>query len=106
MTWSQMPMPLSSTAYQQQAEATRFNSGYQRSAIPESYSAIADAPVISNPKHPRLDRNLPKIKLDRQISPTYDTLGLPADSPLASTLTADDFLEMVLYDPFHFVFSH
>lgn len=91
---SSTPMPFSSTLYQQQPEASRFNFHYQGLAgilPPENLSVTSSASKTAKLKHPC---DLPALLVDRETS-RYDVWGFSNDSPLASTLTEDDFLEMV-----------
>ncbi|KAK4802500.1 hypothetical protein SAY86_000703 [Trapa natans] len=94
MQWPSAPMPYPSTLYQQQPEAGRFDFHYQGSAgilPPENLLAISNASKMGKSKK---SCDLPALIVDMETSSQYDIRSFSNDSPLASTLTEDEFLEM------------
>lgn len=94
MPLSSTPMPFPSVLYQQQPEASGFNFHYQGSSgnfPPENLSVTSSTSKAAKLQH---SYDLPALLVDRKTS-RYDMWGFSNDSPLASTLTEDDLLEMV-----------
>ncbi|PKI41766.1 hypothetical protein CRG98_037848 [Punica granatum] len=97
MSWSSLPVSYPSVMYQQQPEAGRSNYQNQRSAgiLPSENLLVASgSSKVTKPKDSRINRNLPALEVGREMSSRGDVWGLSTDSPLASTLTEDDFLDM------------
>lgn len=82
LSWSQTPMHYPSLLYQHQAEAN----------LPVN----SVASKVTRAKHSRINGYHSNIRVDRDLSSRFDVWGLSAESRLASVLTEDDFLEMVL----------
>ncbi|KAA8522320.1 hypothetical protein F0562_013319 [Nyssa sinensis] len=98
MTWGGTPMLYPSLLYQHQAEATRFHLACQGSTgvfIPENLPVTSGASKVSRKKHSHVNGSVTSVQVDQDNSPRFDAWGLSAErSPLASTLTEDDILEM------------
>ena len=95
MTWDQTHMLYPSLLYQHQAETSRFHLAH----LPIT-SGASQAPGM---KHSQINGSLNGVQLDRNNSSRLDAWGWSAErSPLASTLTEDDILEMVLWSSFSF----
>ncbi|XP_057511398.1 uncharacterized protein LOC130793625 [Actinidia eriantha] len=87
MTWDQTHMLYPSLLYQHQAETSRFHLAH----LPIT-SGASKAPGT---KHSQINGSLNGVQLDRNNSSRLDAWGWSAErSPLASTLTEDDILEM------------
>ena len=106
-SWSQSPMLYSSLMYQHQNEAIRYQLAHGRTngtTFSENMAVNSAASKITRMKHSCNNGYLPNLQVDRDASPRFDIWGLTAESPLASALTEDDFLEMVLW--FYYSFFH
>ncbi|XP_030524804.1 zinc finger CCCH domain-containing protein 45 isoform X1 [Rhodamnia argentea] len=93
MPWA---MPYSSLYYPQHAEAARNNLAYARSGgtlLSDDLAVPSGVSKVPKPKHLQTNGNKPAVS-HRDVSPRYDVWGLSIGSPLASTLTEDDFLDM------------
>ncbi|GFZ01238.1 YTH family protein [Actinidia rufa] len=87
MTWDQTHMLYPPLLYQHQAETSRFHLAH----LPIT-SGASKAPGT---KHSQINGSLNGVQLDRNNSSRLDAWGWSAErSPLASTLTEDDILEM------------
>ena len=95
MTWDQTHTLYPSLLYQHQAETSRFHLAH----LPIT-SGATKAPGT---KHSQINGSLNSVQLDCNNSSRLDAWGWSAErSPLASTLTEDDILEMVLWSYFSF----
>ncbi|GAV79602.1 YTH domain-containing protein [Cephalotus follicularis] len=95
MSWARMPMPHPSFLYQHQAEASRFQFAHNNSAaFTEILPPVSRTSEVGKTRNPCIDGNLTKLQVDRETPSRIDVWGLPAESPLASTLSEDEFLEM------------
>lgn len=98
-SWSQSPMLYSSLLYQHQNEAIRYQLAHGRTngtTFPENIAVNSAASKRTRMKHSCKNGYLPNLQVDRDVSTRFDMWALTAESPLASGLTEDDFLEMVL----------
>lgn len=97
MPWSRTPMLYPSLLYPHQAEVNRFHLAHQSSTgviFPENLPITSGASKVARTKHSRSNGHLSSLQVDMDMSTRFDVWGLSAESPLASTLTEDDFLEM------------
>ena len=98
MAWTPMLYP--SLLYQHKAEASRFHLAHQRSTgpfLPENLPIYSGQSEVTWMKHPRITGNFTSVQVDHDTSSGLDVWNVSAErSPLASTLTEDDILEMVL----------
>ncbi|KAE9597729.1 hypothetical protein Lal_00041450 [Lupinus albus] len=85
-SWS-MPLPYPSVPYHNLAEVNRFHSANHR------FSGSNFTGMLPS-KRSHFSRNIPKLKVERNVASQLDVWGLSAESPLATTLTEDDFLDM------------
>lgn len=96
MTWTSMLYP--SLLYQHKAEANRFHLAHQRSTgpfLPENLPISSGPSKVTRVKHPRISGNFTSVQVDHDMSSGFDVWNMSAErSPLASTLTEDDILEM------------
>ncbi|XP_027362405.1 uncharacterized protein LOC113870013 isoform X2 [Abrus precatorius] len=97
LSWS-MPLPYSSLFYQNQPEANRFHSTNQRfrgkmftEILPLSSES---SQVSSGIKRSHFSERIPKLQVIKDEASQFDFRALSSGSPLASTLTEDDFLDM------------
>ncbi|CAL5437223.1 unnamed protein product [Camellia sinensis] len=87
MTWAQTPMLYPSLLYQHETEASRFHSAH--------LAITSGASKVMRAKHSQINGSLTNVQLDQDNSSRFDVWGWSAErSPLASTLTEDDILEM------------
>lgn len=96
MPWAGASMPYPSFIYQHCAEASRFhlaNQGTSGVNLPLASSASN----VSRMKHSQLNGSFANLQVQCDMHSRNDAWGLSAESPLASTLTEDDFLEMVYW---------
>lgn len=99
MSWSQAPMLYSSLMYQHQAGASRYQLAHQRTGgtvLPEYFLVNFVDSKVTRMKHFHLTGFLFNLQVDRDVSSQFDAWGLCGESPPASVLTEDEFLEMVL----------
>lgn len=89
-------MPYPSFLYQHQAGSNKFHLDHRHAEDADNLPFHSPSTKFSRIKHPCLKGNLSSLQVDHDLSSRYDLWGLSAESPLASTLTEDDFLEMVL----------
>lgn len=85
-SWS-MPLPYSALFYQNQPEVNNYHSTNQRisgTMFTEILPTTSESSQVSG------------IKRSKDVASQSDFWGLSSESPLASTLTEDDFLDMVL----------
>ncbi|KAG6788404.1 hypothetical protein POTOM_004470 [Populus tomentosa] len=93
MPWGRTPTPYHSFLYQQHDEAIRFHlahqgptgAGFADSALSSGASKVARM---------KQSRNSTNLRIHCEMPSRTDIWGLSAESPLTSTLTDDDFLEM------------
>ncbi|KAL5541006.1 hypothetical protein UlMin_042579 [Ulmus minor] len=94
VSWSQSPGLYNSLMYQHQAEAIRYQLAKQSGAtFPESFP-VNNAASKGNRMKNSSKRYLSNVRVDRDESSRFDLWGMSSESPLASGLTEDDFLEM------------
>ncbi|XP_061348237.1 uncharacterized protein LOC133293661 [Gastrolobium bilobum] len=97
MSWS-MPLPYHpSSLYQNQAEANRFHSANHRingTNFTEILPVTSGSSKVAGSKRSHFSGHIPKLQVDKDVASQFDVWGLSAESPLASTLTEDDFLDM------------
>lgn len=95
--WS-MPMAFPSLLCPDQAEPNKSLPANQRFNVTTSSeifpSSFGSSKVAGN-KRPHFSANIPKLQVDKDVASEFDVWGFSSESPLASTLTEDDFLEMV-----------
>lgn len=99
MSWSRTPMLYPSLLYPHQADANRFHLANQSSTgaiFPKTLPTTTGASKVERTKHSRINGDLSNLQVDMDMSSRFDVWGLSAESPFASSLTEDDFLEMVL----------
>lgn len=89
-------MPYPSFIYQHQAGSNKFHLAHRSSADAENLSFHSPSTKFSRIEHSHLKGNLSSLQVGHDLPSRYDLWGLSAESPLASTLTEDDFLEMVV----------
>ncbi|KAE8055204.1 hypothetical protein FH972_012062 [Carpinus fangiana] len=97
MSWSRTPMLYPSLLYPHQADANRFHLANQSSTgviFPKNLPITTGASKVERTKHSRISGDLTNLQVDVDMSSHFDVWGLSAESPFASTLTEDDFLEM------------
>lgn len=83
-------MPYPSFLYQHQGGPSNFHLAQRCGGDAENL------PFTSlSSKFSRINHSCSNLQVDCDLSSRYDFWGLSADSPLASTITEDDFLEMV-----------
>ncbi|KAM6556919.1 hypothetical protein CsatB_003938 [Cannabis sativa] len=96
-SWSQSPMLYSSLLYQHQNEAIKYqlaHCGTTGTNFPENVAVNSAASKVTRMKHSGNNKYLPNVQVDRDVSSRFDMWALTAESPIASGLTEDDFLEM------------
>ncbi|XP_052293133.1 uncharacterized protein LOC102622363 isoform X4 [Citrus sinensis] len=93
------PMPYPSFLYQHQGGPSNFHLAQRCGGDAENLPFTSMSSKFSRIYHSRKG-NLSNLQVDCDLSSRYDFWGLSADSPLASTITEDDFLEMVLVPVF------
>ncbi|KAJ4848284.1 hypothetical protein Tsubulata_017953 [Turnera subulata] len=99
--WAGAPMPYPSFLYTQQANASRLYMAHQGSngvTFPENLPYSSGSPKVAKVKHSQMNEKVNNLQVRCDAPSRADVWGLSADSPLASTLTDDDFLEMVVLD--------
>ncbi|XP_015570947.1 uncharacterized protein LOC8272487 isoform X2 [Ricinus communis] len=84
--WVRTPIPYSSFLYQHHAGASRFRA--------VNLPLSAGASKVSRMKHSQVNGSLANLQVRNDMPSRSDAWGLSAESPHASTLTEDDFLEM------------
>ncbi|XP_044486939.1 YTH domain-containing protein 1 isoform X3 [Mangifera indica] len=94
MSLTRKPMPYPSFLYQHQAGSNKFHLDHRHAEDADNLPFHSPSTKFSRIKHPCLKGNLSSLQVDHDLSSRYDLWGLSAESPLASTLTEDDFLEM------------
>lgn len=106
-SWTQSPFPYPSLMYQQQSEAIRYQLAHGRTngdTFPENFTVNYTASKFTRTKNSCNNGYLPNIQVNSDASPHVHSWGLTAESPRASVLTDDDFLEMVLALSFSFIY--
>lgn len=93
MPWVRTSMPYPSFLYQHHAEASRFHLAHQ-GLSGANLPLASGASKVSRMKPSQLNGSLANLQVQIDSHSRIDTWGLSAESPLASTLTEDDFLEM------------
>ncbi|KAI4315340.1 hypothetical protein L6164_028161 [Bauhinia variegata] len=94
LSWS-MPLHYPSLMYQNQSEANKYHSANQRfsgTTFNETLPTTCGLSKVAGTKHSYFSGQIPKLQVDKGSQ--FDVWGLSAESPLASTLTEDDFLDM------------
>ncbi|XAR70370.1 hypothetical protein NMG60_11027206 [Bertholletia excelsa] len=87
MTWAQTPMLYPPLLYQHHAEASRFH-------LPQ-FPISSRALKSTQAKHSQMNGGFSSVQVYQDNSPRFDVWGWPTErSPLASTLTEEDILEM------------
>ncbi|XP_012476021.1 uncharacterized protein LOC105792151 isoform X1 [Gossypium raimondii] len=92
--WPGTPMPYNPFFYQHQADPNRFHLTHPYTLATEYFPTSMGASKVASMKNSRINRNLTNLQINHDMSTQFDAWGLCAESPLASTLTEDDFLEM------------
>ncbi|KAJ9147819.1 hypothetical protein P3X46_029937 [Hevea brasiliensis] len=93
MPWVRTSMPYTSCLYQHGAEASRFHLAHQGpSGV--NLPLASSASKMSRMKQSQLNGSLANLQVQCDVRSRNDAWALSAESPLASTLTEDDFLEM------------
>ncbi|KAL5815316.1 hypothetical protein ACOSQ4_025957 [Xanthoceras sorbifolium] len=80
--------------YQHQADARKVHLAQRSNGDAENLPTSSPSSKLARMKHSRIDGNLTNLHVDHDMSSRYDFWGLSAESPLGSTITEDDFLEM------------
>ncbi|KAI9082721.1 hypothetical protein K1719_035295 [Acacia pycnantha] len=94
--WS-MPMAYPSLLCPDQAEANKSVPANQRFNVTtssETFPSSSGSSKVAGNKRPHFSANMPKLQVDKDVAFQFDVWGFSSESPLASTLTEDDFLEM------------
>ncbi|KAB1217143.1 Zinc finger CCCH domain-containing protein 45 [Morella rubra] len=97
MSWSRTPMLYPSLLYPQHAEASRFHLAHQSSTgivFPKNVPVRNGPLKMERTKRPSISEDLSNLQVDMDMSSHFDVWGSSAESPFASSLTDDDFLEM------------
>ncbi|XP_016713406.2 uncharacterized protein [Gossypium hirsutum] len=92
--WPGTPMPYNPFLYQHQADPNRFHLTHPHTLATEYFPTSMGASKVASMKNSRINRNLTNLQINHDMSTQFDAWCLCAESPLASTLTEDDFLEM------------
>ncbi|KAM7259711.1 hypothetical protein ACFE04_015452 [Oxalis oulophora] len=93
MPWAGTHMSYPSFLYQHHVGLNRYELGCQISG--ENLAVDSGMPkVAKTKKHPTADGKLSKLRVERDVSSLFDSWGLPVQSPLSSSLTEDDYLDM------------
>ncbi|CAK7335407.1 unnamed protein product [Dovyalis caffra] len=93
MPWARTPVPYPSFLYQQHDEASRFHLAHQGpTGAGLTDSALGSS--VSKVARMKQSRNSTNLRIHCDVSSRTGIWGLSAESPLASTLTDDDFLDM------------
>ncbi|KAJ6341896.1 hypothetical protein OIU78_009943 [Salix suchowensis] len=91
--WGRTPLPYPSFLYQQHDEASRFHLAHQGfTGVGFTDNALSSS--ASKVARMQQSRNTTNLRIHCEMPSRTDIWGLSAGSPLASTLTDDDFLEM------------
>ncbi|XP_020218107.1 YTH domain-containing protein 1 [Cajanus cajan] len=96
LSWS-MPLPYSSAFYQNQPEVNKSHSVHQRfsgSMFTEILPTTSESSQVSGVKRSHFSEHIPKRQMSKDEASQFDLWGLSSWSPLASTLSEDDFLDM------------
>ncbi|KDP25549.1 hypothetical protein JCGZ_20705 [Jatropha curcas] len=91
MPWVRTSMPYPSFLFQHHAEASRFHLAQQGGV---NFPLASGASKASRMKPSQLNGSLANLRVQCDSHSRIDAWGLSAESPLASTLTEEDFLEM------------
>ncbi|KAK8584131.1 hypothetical protein V6N13_109514 [Hibiscus sabdariffa] len=94
MSWAGTPMPCNPYLYQHQVDPSRYHLTHPHTLATEYFPTTIRASKVASMKSSRINRNLTNLQVNHDMSTQFDAWGLSAESPLASTLTEDDFLEM------------
>ncbi|KAJ6712382.1 YTH YT521-B HOMOLOGY DOMAIN-CONTAINING [Salix purpurea] len=91
--WGRTPLPYPSFLYQQHDEASRFHLAHQGfTGVGFTDNALSSS--ASKVARMQQSRKTTNLRIHCEMPSRTDIWGLSAGSPLASTLTDDDFLEM------------
>ncbi|KAF7810238.1 YTH domain-containing protein 1 isoform X1 [Senna tora] len=94
MPWS-MPLAYPSLLCQNQVNRSRSaNHGFCVTTFNETFPITSGLSKVAGTKRPHFSGNMPKLQVDKDVASQCDAWGFSAESPLASTLTEDDFLDM------------
>ncbi|KAG6791789.1 hypothetical protein POTOM_000922 [Populus tomentosa] len=93
MPWGRTPTPYPSFLYQQHDEASRFHLAHQGPTA-AGFTDNALSSGASKVARMKQSRNSTNLRIHCEMPSRTDIWGLSAESPLTSTLTDDDFLEM------------
>lgn len=107
MPWT-MPMAYPSSVCPNPAEANKSLPANQRFNVTtsnETFPSSSGSSKVAGTKRPHFSANIPKLQVDKDAASQFDVWGFSSESPLASTLTEDDFLDMVVIfaSPFQFL---
>ncbi|KAF9689417.1 hypothetical protein SADUNF_Sadunf01G0090100 [Salix dunnii] len=91
--WGRTPLPYPSFLYQQHDEASRSHFAHQ-GFTGVGFTDNARSCTASKVARMQQSRNTTNLRIHCEMPSRTDIWGLSAGSPLASTLTDDDFLEM------------
>ncbi|KAL4341013.1 hypothetical protein GQ457_08G027730 [Hibiscus cannabinus] len=94
MSWAGTPMPCNPFLYQHQADPSRFHLTHPHTFATNYFPTTMRAAKVASMKNSHSNRNLTNLQVNHDMSSQFDVWGLSAESPLGSTLTEDDFLEM------------
>lgn len=78
------------------AGASNFRLSQGSAAVAENFPVASLSSKPTKIKRSQIDGSLSNLQVDHDMSSRHDFCDLPAESPLVSTITEDDFLEMVL----------
>lgn len=95
---SSMPVANSSLFFQNQAEVNKFCSLNQRfsgTVFSEVSPLSSESSKVAGSKRSHFDGHIPNVLMDKGVASRFDDQCLSSESPLVSTLTEDDFLDMV-----------
>lgn len=98
LSWS-MPMAYSSIFSQNQAEGNKFHSTNQKFSgrmFTEIPPITFKSSKVAGIKRSHFSGRTPTILMEKDVASQFDEWGLFSECPLASSLTDDDFLDMVL----------
>ncbi|KAF5460762.1 hypothetical protein F2P56_020608 [Juglans regia] len=97
MSWSRTPILYPSLLYPHQVEANRIDLANQSSTgvtFSKNSPMTTGASKVERMKRSHISGDFTNLRVEMDMSPRFDSWGLSAESPHASTLTEDDFLEM------------
>lgn len=88
------PIPYPPYFYQHQHDSRKAYLAQRSNGDAENLSTSSPSKPATT-RHSLFNGNLTSLQVDSDMSSRYDLWGVSAESPLGSTITEDDFLEMV-----------